>query len=161
MFSRTEQNGTNIYWRKCLTVHRVYHQPLSWPYTHSVRKLSWPYTVSLIICSGKAVTAVKAVKGVSSSIICLHFTAYCTVACWGDELTYVADADAMLTGEGKGETNTNSLVVNEELMYHAMHTGEDYGGPKPTSSRSTAPISSMFMTSCSRCFELKVLLCLF
>ena len=36
----------------------------------------------------------------------------------------------MLTGEGKGETNTNSLVVNEELMYHAMHTGEDYGGTK-------------------------------
>ena len=67
---------------------------------------------------------------ISSSIICLHFTAYCTVACWGDELTYVADADAMLTGEGKGETNTNSLVVNEELMYHAMHTGEDYGGTK-------------------------------
>ena len=33
-------------------------------------------------------------------------------------------------GEGKGETNTNSLVVNEELMYHAMHTGEDYGGTK-------------------------------
>ena len=66
----------------------------------------------------------------SSSIICLHFTAYCTVVCWGDELTYVADADAMLTGEGKGETNTNSLVVNEELMYHAMHTGEDYGGTK-------------------------------
>ena len=28
------------------------------------------------------------------------------------------------------ETNTNSLVVNEELMYHAMHTGEDYGGTK-------------------------------
>ena len=66
----------------------------------------------------------------SSSIICLHFTAYCTVACWGDELTYVADADAMLIGEGKGETNTNFLVVNEELMYHAMHTGEDYGGTK-------------------------------
>ena len=36
----------------------------------------------------------------------------------------------MLSGEGKGETNTNSLVVNEELMYHAMHTGEDYGGTK-------------------------------
>ena len=66
----------------------------------------------------------------SSSIICLHFTAYSTVVCWGDELTYVADADAMLTGEGKGETNTNSLVVNEELMYHAMHTGDDYGGTK-------------------------------
>ena len=40
----------------------------------------------------------------------------------------------MLTGEDEGETNTNSLVVNEELMYlavaHAMHTGEDYGVTK-------------------------------
>ena len=83
---------------------------------------------SVVICTGTLPRSIHAL--ISSSIICLHFTAYCTVACWGDELTYVADADAMLTGEGKGETNTNSLVVNEELMYHAMHTGEDYGGTK-------------------------------
>ena len=82
----------------------------------------------MVICTGTLPRSIHAL--ISSSIICLHFTAYCTVACWGDELTYVADADAMLTGEGKGETNTNSLVVNEELMYHAMHTGEDYGGTK-------------------------------
>ena len=64
---------------------------------------------SVVICTGTLPRSIHAL--ISSSIICLHFTAYCTVACWGDELTYVADADAMLTGEGKGETNTNSLVV--------------------------------------------------
>ena len=55
------------YQRECLIVHWVYHHTLSWPYTHSVRKLSWPYTVSLIICSRKAVTAaVEAAAAISA-----------------------------------------------------------------------------------------------
>ena len=62
--------------------------------------------------------------------ICHHGTntSYLEV---NNELTYLAGAHAMHTGEDESETNTNSLEVNDDLKYlagaNAMHTVEEEG----------------------------------
>ena len=56
----------------------------------------------------------------------LNAFSHCPFGGWivvNDELTYLAGAHAMHTGEDESETNTNSLEVNDELPNSANVRG--------------------------------------